>query len=129
MAAIASPGVHQRQEGSSHISGPGVYVGSSMLQKQAIDDATAAFGNLPRENPVFKQCVCGKERLIDVVDELHKQKRIHSKKKSTKLVERFERYTLRNMRRRSEHSASVAKLNQGDTLLSQANLSSLGRRG
>lgn len=28
------------------------------------------------------------------MDELHKQKRIHSKKKSTKLVERFERYTL-----------------------------------
>ena len=28
------------------------------------------------------------------MNELHKQKRIHSEKKSTKLVERFERYTL-----------------------------------
>ena len=63
MTTIASPGVHQRQEDSSHISGPGVYVGrnSSTLQKQAIDDATAAFGNLPRENAVFNQCVRGKE--------------------------------------------------------------------
>ena len=37
-----------------------MYLGSSTLQKQAIDDATATFGNLPRENPVFKQCDAAK---------------------------------------------------------------------
>jgi hypothetical protein len=68
-------------------------VSGSVSQKQAIENAKAAFAKLPSGDSVFQQCINDQETVHEVLAALHKQYRVHKRKKFTRLLEAFHRYT------------------------------------
>jgi hypothetical protein len=68
-------------------------VSGSESQKQAIDKAKAAFAKLPGGDRLFQQCVNDQGTVLEVVEALHKQCAIHKRKKFTRILESFRRYT------------------------------------
>jgi hypothetical protein len=66
---------------------------NSVSQKQAVDNAKAAFARLPGGEALFKQCIDSKEPVHEVLESLYKQCGVHKRKKFTKLLTGFQRYT------------------------------------
>lgn len=66
----------------------------STLQKQAIERAHAAFSRLPRGDAIFQQCITSDESVVDVVKTIKEDYQSYKIKKSTQLLERFQKHTL-----------------------------------
>jgi len=66
------------------------------LQKQAIDAALSAFSRLPSpsQDAVFRQCIFEKSTITEIVAEIEKKYWNHRKRRSTKLLLGFQRYTV-----------------------------------
>jgi hypothetical protein len=62
----------------------------SNCQKEAIDNARASYAKLPRGNALFDQCISNHETVHDVLYSLCQQSGAHKRKKSTKVLERFQ---------------------------------------
>ena len=67
---------------------------SSALQKQAIDNARAAFSQLPHGDQVFQECVNQAQTIPEVIESLSRQHRRYKRKRFTRLFEKFQRRTL-----------------------------------
>ena len=67
---------------------------SSSLQKQAIDNARAAFSQLPHSDKVFQTCVNQAQTIPEVLESLSQQHRRYKRKRFTRLLEKFQRHTL-----------------------------------
>ncbi|KAL9102265.1 MAG: hypothetical protein Q9163_002575, partial [Psora crenata] len=65
----------------------------SELQKQAIENAKTAYSRLPHGDAVFQQCVEGKETLADVLTAVEQRCQSHRNKKSTRFLDKLEKYT------------------------------------
>jgi hypothetical protein len=65
----------------------------SESQKQAIEKAKAAFAKLPDGDRLFQQCVNDQGTVLEVVEALHNHCAIHKRRKFTRILESFRRYT------------------------------------
>jgi len=68
-------------------------VQASASQKEAVDNAKAAFARLPGGEALFQQCIDSKEPVHEIVESLHRKCGVHKRKKFTKLLTGFQRYT------------------------------------
>jgi hypothetical protein len=66
---------------------------SLTLQQHAVEEARLTFAKLPGEDALFQQCVSQDDAVIEMVNGLQRKYKSHRRKKSSLLVERFERYT------------------------------------
>lgn len=66
----------------------------SALEAQAIKDARSAFSKLPNGDAVFRQCIEQEETLLQVLEKVSQKRHLYEKKKSTKLLKGFQKYTL-----------------------------------
>lgn len=66
----------------------------SPLQKQAIERAREAFSRLPNGDQIFQQCIANEESLADVVQMLVQGHKLYKRKRTTRLVEGFQKHTL-----------------------------------
>lgn len=71
----------------------------SALQQQAIEEAKAAYSRLPHGDTIFRQCVEGKETLLEVLSSVEQKWRSQKNKKSTRFLSKMQKYTtwLQNM--------------------------------
>jgi hypothetical protein len=68
-------------------------VPDSVAQKQAVDNAKATFARLPGGEAIFQQCIDSKEPVHEIVESLYKKCGVHKRKKFTRLLTGFQRYT------------------------------------
>lgn len=71
----------------------------SVLQQRAIEEARLAYSHLPHGDAVFRQCVEGKETLLEVLSTVEQKCQSQKKKKSTRFLSKLQKYTtwLQNM--------------------------------
>ncbi len=72
---------------------------SQTVQEQAIAAARSAFARLPNGGEVFRECVSQQDSVIEVVKTVLRAQESHASKTSTRILQRFEKYTswLQNM--------------------------------
>lgn len=66
---------------------------SSVSQKQAVDNAKAAFAKLPGGEALFQQCIDSNEPVHEIVESLYRKCGVHKRKKFTRVLTGFQRYT------------------------------------
>jgi hypothetical protein len=62
-------------------------------QHNAMNRAKAAFARLPQENTTFQECIVSHETVHKVLENICADGRIYKRKRSTRLLESFERHT------------------------------------
>ncbi|CAI6340820.1 unnamed protein product [Periconia digitata] len=67
---------------------------NSRAQQEAVNRVKAAFAKLPQDDVIFRQCVADQESVSDVLGVLSKNSGIFKKKRSTRLLDNFRRYTI-----------------------------------
>jgi hypothetical protein len=72
----------------------GLTVASSLLQQQAIEKARTVFQKLPGGDTTFQQCVNHADSIPQIVESLLIQNKKNQTKQATRLLEKFEKYTL-----------------------------------
>ncbi|KAI9856968.1 MAG: hypothetical protein M1813_008684 [Trichoglossum hirsutum] len=66
----------------------------SSLQKEAIENARLVFSRLPSGDATFRQCIDQADTILDVVKTVTQKCQSHRRKKLTRLLEGFQRYSL-----------------------------------
>ncbi|CZR62960.1 uncharacterized protein PAC_12857 [Phialocephala subalpina] len=66
---------------------------SSSLQQQAIEKARSSFSHLPKEDAIFQQCINRADSIPDVIKSVIRTSRSYKRRKSTRLLRKFEQHT------------------------------------
>lgn len=95
MATLSSSSTQQRLVAQVTIyDSSQLIVARSSLQKQAIERAREAFSRLPNGNEIFQKCITNEETIVDVVQTTVQKHQFYKSKRSSRLLERFQKYTL-----------------------------------
>lgn len=65
----------------------------SALQQRAIEEAKLAYSRLPHGDAVFRQCLEGKETLVEDLNIVEQKRQSQKKKKSTKFLSKLQKYS------------------------------------
>ncbi|KAF7503591.1 hypothetical protein GJ744_003574 [Endocarpon pusillum] len=76
------------------MSSPSFSPPSTSLQRQAIENARAAFARLPNGDVVFRQCINQKDTVAEIMKMTTERYRSHRDKRSSRLLQGFQHYTL-----------------------------------
>ena len=66
----------------------------SLLLKQAVDKARAVYSLLPNGDAIFQQCITQDESISDVLKSATHSHRSYKEKRSTKILDAFQKHTL-----------------------------------
>ena len=67
---------------------------STLLQRQAIENARSAFARLPNGDEAFRRCVSQEDTVAEIVKKITQSYQSHRDKRSVRLLQRLQQHTL-----------------------------------